>query len=60
METVESRCTKNSGKVDLVDINHHFQPLGHEAMLRATELHDIGKVRRELHGMNHSTYKVIK
>ena len=47
--------SNNSGKVDLVDINHHFQPLGHEAMLRVTELCDIGKVR---HGYN-GVYEVI-
>jgi len=49
----------NSGKVDGVDINHHFRPLGDIALLRASELCDINKVRRVRYGSNY-VYEVIR
>lgn len=48
----------NSGKIDGADIRHHFRPLGDIALKRATELCDIGKVRRARYGSKY-VYEAI-
>ena len=40
--------TNNSGKVDYVDINHHFKL--HDALIATGHLEDEGKVRRAWNG----------